>query len=83
MFSFTVLEGKKIAVWLHDGNVLYLQGKHVALFLAALLLLLTVSLPCTTLLLFSSPAAKIKTSGTILEGKVQTSVWYIYGALQR
>ena len=32
VFSFTVLEGKKSAVWLYDGNVLYLQGKHVPLF---------------------------------------------------
>ena len=61
-FSFTVLEGKKSAVRLYDGNVLYLQGKHVPLFLAALLLLLTLSLPYTTLLhAFSSAAAKIKT----------------------
>ena len=52
-FSFTVLEGKKSAVWLYDGNVLYLQGKHVPLFLAALLLLLTLSLPYTTLLLLA------------------------------
>ena len=52
-FSSTVLEGKKSAVWLYDGNVLYLQGKHVPLFLAALLLLLTLSLPYTTLLLLA------------------------------
>ena len=59
-FSFTVLEGKKSAVWLYDGNVLYLQGKHVPLFLAALLLLLTLSLPYTTLLLLAPLLQKSK-----------------------
>ena len=53
VFSFTVLEGKKSAVWLYDGNVLYLRGKHVSLFLVALLLLLALSLPYTTLLLLA------------------------------
>ena len=52
VFSFTVLllEGKKSAVWFFNGNVLYLQGKHVPLFLAVLIVLLTISLPYTTLL---------------------------------
>ena len=59
-FSFTVLEGKKSAVWLYDGNVLYLQGKHVPLFLAALILLLTLSLPYTTLLLLAPLLQKSK-----------------------
>ena len=60
VFSFTVLEGKQSAVWLYDGNVLYLQGKHVPLFLAALLLLLTLSLPYTTLLLLAPLLQKSK-----------------------
>ena len=60
VFSFTVLEGKKSAVWLYDGNVLYLQGKHVLLFLAALLVLLALSLPYTTLLLLAPVLQKSK-----------------------
>ena len=60
VFSFTVVEGKKSVVWLYDGNVLFLQGKHVPLFLAALLLLLTVSLPYTTLLLLAPLLQKSK-----------------------
>ena len=38
-------------VWLYDGNVNYLKGKHIPLFIAALLLLL-VSLPYTAILIF-------------------------------
>ena len=39
-------------VWLYDGNVEYLKGKHIALFLAAITLLLTVSIPYTAALVF-------------------------------
>ena len=55
IFSFTTLEypdGSVRRVWLYDGNVDYLKGKHVPLFMAALLVLLALSLPYTTLLLF-------------------------------
>ena len=38
-------------VWLYDGNVDYLQGKHTGLFVAALLLLVLVSIPYTVSLL--------------------------------
>ena len=38
-------------IWLYDGNVDYLEGKHIPLFIAALLLLL-ISLPYTTVLIF-------------------------------
>jgi len=38
-------------VWLYDGNVDYLKGKHIPLFIAALLLLL-ISLPYTVILIF-------------------------------
>ena len=38
-------------VWLYDGNVDYLKGKHIPLFIAALLLLL-ISLPYTAILIF-------------------------------
>ena len=40
----------QVAVWLHDGNIQYLHGKHVALFLVALLTLLILFLPYTLLL---------------------------------
>ena len=39
-------------VWTYDGNIEYLRGKHIALFTAALLILLLVFLPYTLLLLF-------------------------------
>ena len=54
-FSFTLLEypdGSVKRIWLYDGNVDYLKGKHIALFVAALLLLLFISLPYTVALLF-------------------------------
>ena len=38
-------------VWLYDGNVDYLKGKYIPLFIAALLLLL-ISLPYTAILIF-------------------------------
>ena len=55
VLSFTYLEypdGAKVAVWLYDGNIRYLKGKHIPLFLTALLVLLLLFLPYTLLLLF-------------------------------
>ena len=55
VLSSTTLEypdGSVRRVWLYDGNVDYLKGKHVPLFMAALLVLLVLSLPYTALLLF-------------------------------
>ena len=52
MFS-TILDYSnevKVTVWLCDGNVRYFHGKHIALFLAALLSLLLFLLPYTLLL---------------------------------
>ena len=40
----------QVAVWLHDGNIKYLHGKHIVLFLAASLTLLLLFLPYTLLL---------------------------------
>ena len=40
-------------VWLPDGNVDYLKGKHLFLFLLALFLLTVLSVPYTSILLFS------------------------------
>ena len=57
-FSFTYLEnyygdGRSLAVWLYDGNVPFLQGKHIALFLMALAVSLFFILPFTLLILFA------------------------------
>ena len=40
----------QVAVWLHDGNIEYLHGKHIVLFLVASLTLLLLFLPYTLLL---------------------------------
>ena len=42
---------RTVAVWLYDGSIKYLHGKHVLLFLAAIFLFLFVILPYTLLLL--------------------------------
>ena len=51
--SFTFLDypdGSEVAVWLYDGNVRYLQGKHIPLFLVAMMVLLLLFLPYTVVL---------------------------------
>ena len=53
-FSFAIVDfqnGSNVPVWLPDGNVKYLEGKHIALFIAAIVILL-IGVPYT-LLLFS------------------------------
>ena len=53
-FFFTFVEypgGTEEAVWLVDGNIEYLQGKHIVLFIASLLALFLLFLPYTVLLL--------------------------------
>ena len=39
-------------VWIHDGNIDYLRGKHVPLFIVALLFLVVLFLPYTLILTF-------------------------------
>ena len=39
-------------VWLYDGNVDYLQGKHILLFLIGIFILVAVSFPFTAILTF-------------------------------
>ena len=51
--SFTFLQypdGSEVAVWLYDGNLQYLKGSHIPLFLFASLALLFVFLPYTMFL---------------------------------
>ena len=50
VFSFTVLvypDGFRKRVWLYDGNIEFLRGKHIPLFIFTLLLLLLLSIPYT------------------------------------
>ena len=54
--AYTTLEypdGTVVTVWLYDGNVRYLVGKHIPLFLVALAILLFLSIPYTVVLLFA------------------------------
>ena len=57
VFSLTTLEypDKTVAVWVHDGNIGYLDttdAKHISLFLASLLVVLFLFLPYTLVLIF-------------------------------
>ena len=48
--SFTAVDvsnGHKYFVWLEDGNVRYLQGKHIPLFLVSMLFLIGLFIPYT------------------------------------
>jgi len=60
-FSFTTLatyqnettvNSSKEYVWLYDGNVQYLQGKHIPLFVAALVIIAALAGPYTLMLIF-------------------------------
>ena len=54
IFSSAVLvypDNYRRRLWLYDGNVDYLQGKHIPLFVAGLSLLLLISIPYTAVLL--------------------------------
>jgi len=53
--SFTLLTypNKQQAVWLYDGNVKYLNGKHILLFLGAVFVLILFFIPYTVIILFT------------------------------
>ena len=44
-------DGYSRRVWLYDGSVDYLKGKHIPIFIAALILLILLSIPYTLVLL--------------------------------
>ena len=53
--SFTFLnflDGSKKKVWVYDGNIDYLEGRHIPLFLAGLLAFTFLLLPYTLVLIF-------------------------------
>ena len=53
--SFTVIDvsnGTSLFVWLNDGNVQYLEGKHIPLFLVSVLFLLALFIPYTLSITF-------------------------------
>ena len=57
-FSFTYInnyftDGSSLAIWLYDGNVPFLQGKHIALFTMAVAVTLLFILPFTLLVLLA------------------------------
>ena len=56
VFSFTTIEtekGSDLVVWLHDGNLEFFRGKHIALAFISLLFTICYVIPLTLLLLFA------------------------------
>ena len=54
IFSFTYVkypDGHAIPVWLYDGNVEYLRGKHIPLSITAVLILIIFLIPYTSVVL--------------------------------
>ena len=83
-FSFTYVQnyygdGRPLAVWLYDGSVPFLQGKHIALFLMALAVTLLFILPFTLLLLF---APCIQASNCFLVQRVKMKLTPLLDAYQ-
>ena len=61
-FSFTSVEAEKngpLVVWLHDGNLKYMQGKHIALVVVSSLFAIFYIIPLTLLLLFAPALQRI------------------------
>ena len=67
--SFTIVDmsnGTNLFVWLSDGNVRYLEGKHIPLFLASVLFLFALFIPYTLSITF----------GPWLQSKTQYKVFH-------
>ena len=68
-FSFTdmklLLDSSRYRVWILDGNIPYLQGKHIPLFLMSLLVVFTYILPFTLLILLG-PVLQAKSHYRVL-----------------
>ena len=73
---------ESVAVWLYDGNVQYLAGRHIPLFVTALVFLLFLFLPYTLLILFGQWLRKLprKKGLTWVRSVVFTSVMDAYHA---
>ena len=75
--SYTFLEypnDSHIAVWLYDGNVRYLSGKHIPLFTVSLVCLVFLFLPYMMLLSFSQwlqAKSKFKILSWVISPKVK------------
>ena len=65
--TYTVLEypdGSQVSVWLPDGNVKYLQGKHIPLFITAVVFLALIL--CFVLVLMLIPCLQKKSDSPLL-----------------
>ena len=62
--TITYPDGFNRVVWLLDGNILYLQGKHIPLFIAGVATVIFLSIPYSLLLLFTQCLQR--TSGYML-----------------
>ncbi len=86
--SFTYLDYPKnpsVPVWLHDGNVGYLDAKHIALFVAALVGLVFPFLPYTLVIFFGQwieARSQLKLFGWISNYRVKAFLDAYHGPLR-
>jgi len=80
-FCFTSLEAEKISplVWLHDGNLRFLQGKHIALVVVFTLFALLYIIPLT---LHAPAVCSTLAEGTQLQDSETGSTGCLQGILQ-
>ena len=72
VFSYATLEypnDRYMKVWLYDGNLDYLQGKHAALFTFSFLVLIVLIVPYTLLLLLAQLLQKVSYFSCLLKVK--------------
>ena len=73
--AFTILDlsnNQTRLVWLYDSNIIYLQGKHIYLFVACIFALLFLFLPYTLVILF----------GPCLQAKSHYKIFFWVGRLK-
>ena len=77
VFYFATLElphGQTSTVWLYDGNVSYLRGKHLALFIFALLFFVLLFLPYNFLLIVGPWLQNISGESRVNEPEFKAAV---------
>ena len=69
-------DGAAKKVWLYDGNISYLQGKHIPLFIFAVAIFLIFFLPFNFLLLCSPYLQRV--SGRMYQSHIKSSLYKIF-----
>ena len=84
-FYFAELEypnSERVTVWLYDGNIVYLRGKHIPLFIFALFVFLIIFIPYNLLLVLDQYLHR--QAGQMYDSETKTAInkklfgWYEY-----